>query len=113
MLGPRHQQFYAGACRLRIKGSAVPDDRKGYRFPNLVSTRYELKIDRRWYRAAIQRRQTRPWRASRTGPQNRDDGGGEGVETPQQMACLRKSTHQCRFLISHAAPKNNSTHVEQ
>ncbi|MCS4251340.1 EAL domain-containing protein [Pseudomonas sp. BIGb0164] len=102
--------FYAGACRLRIKGFGLSQDDfgKGYSsYLNLVSTPFtELKIDQ----ALVQGCHDNEGMASALASiisLGRKLGltvVAEGVETPQQLALLRKvDCNQVQgFLISHA-----------
>ncbi|MBV6664168.1 EAL domain-containing protein [Pseudomonas yamanorum] len=102
--------FYAGACRLRIKGFGLSQDDfgKGYSsYLNLVSTPFtELKIDQ----ALVQGCHDNEGMASALASiiaLGRKLGltvVAEGVETPQQLALLRKidCTQVQGFLISHA-----------
>ena len=102
--------FYAGACRLRIKGFGLSQDDfgKGYSsYINLVSTPFtELKIDRALVRGCNENEELAQALASIVGL-GRQLGltvVAEGVETAQELALLRKidCTQVQGFLISHA-----------
>ncbi|NVZ53911.1 EAL domain-containing response regulator [Pseudomonas sp. B6002] len=102
--------FYAGACRLRIKGFGLSQDDfgKGYSsYMNLVSAPFtEVKIDR----ALVQGCNTNEELAQALtsivslGRQLGLTVVAEGVETAQELALLRKidCTQVQGFLISHA-----------
>ncbi|MCP8633659.1 EAL domain-containing protein [Pseudomonas mosselii] len=104
--------YYAGACRLRMKGFALAQDDfgKGYSsYLNLVSTPFsELKIDR----ALVQGSQDNDHMASALSSLialGRKLGltvVAEGVETAEQLQLLRKTgCEQAQgFLISQALP---------
>lgn len=102
--------FYAGACRLRIKGFGLSQDDfgKGYSsYINLVSTPYtELKIDRALVHGCNENEELAQALTSIVGL-GRQLGltvVAEGVETAQELALLRKidCTQVQGFLISHA-----------
>ena len=102
--------FYAGACRLRIKGFGLSQDDfgKGYSsYINLVSTPYtELKIDRALVHGCSENEELAQALTSIVGL-GRQLGltvVAEGVETAQELALLRKidCTQVQGFLISHA-----------
>ncbi|NNB06634.1 EAL domain-containing protein [Pseudomonas fragi] len=102
--------FYAGACRLRIKGFGLSQDDfgKGYSsYINLVSTPFtELKIDRALVRGCNENEELAQALTSIVGL-GRQLGltvVAEGVETAQELALLRKinCTLVQGFLISHA-----------
>ena len=102
--------FYAGACRLRIKGFGLSQDDfgKGYSsYINLVSTPYtELKIDRALVHGCTENEELAQALTSIVGL-GRQLGltvVAEGVETAQELALLRKidCTQVQGFLISHA-----------
>lgn len=108
---PQHiSNFYAGACRLRIKGFGLSQDDfgKGYSsYINLVSTPFtELKIDRALVRGCNENEELAQALTSIVGL-GRQLGltvVAEGVETAQELALLRKidCTQVQGFLISHA-----------
>ena len=102
--------FYAGACRLRIKGFGLSQDDfgKGYSsYINLVSTPFtELKIDRALVRGCDENEELAQAMTSIVGL-GRQLGltvVAEGVETAQELAFLRKidCTQVQGFLISQA-----------
>lgn len=102
--------FYAGACRLRIKGFGLSQDDfgKGYSsYINLISTPYtELKIDRALVHGCNENEELAQALTSIVGL-GRQLGltvVAEGVETAQELALLRKidCTQVQGFLISHA-----------
>ncbi|KAB0491606.1 MULTISPECIES: EAL domain-containing response regulator [Pseudomonas] len=102
--------FYAGACRLRIKGFGLSQDDfgKGYSsYINLVSTPFtELKIDRALVRGCSENEELAQALTSIVGL-GRQLGltvVAEGVETAQELAFLHKidCTQVQGFLISHA-----------
>ncbi|HCR1215055.1 TPA: EAL domain-containing response regulator [Pseudomonas aeruginosa] len=111
--------FYAGACRLRMKGFGLSQDDfgKGYSsYMNLVSTPFtELKIDR----ALVQRCDENDSLAlalSSIVALGRKLGltvVAEGVETPQELELLRKvDCNQVQgFLISHAVSEEEFQHL--
>ncbi|AMS22763.1 diguanylate phosphodiesterase [Pseudomonas synxantha] len=102
--------FYAGACRLRIKGFGLSQDDfgKGYSsYLNLVSTPFtELKIDQALVQGSHDNEGIAQALASiiALGRKLGLTVVAEGVETPQQLALLRKiDCNQVQgFLISHA-----------
>ncbi len=102
--------FYAGACRLRIKGFGLSQDDfgKGYSsYLNLVSTPFtELKIDQAMVQGCHDNEGMTSALASiiALGRKLGLTVVAEGVETPQQLALLRKidCTQVQGFLISHA-----------
>ena len=102
--------FYAGACRLRIKGFGLSQDDfgKGYSsYINLVSTPFtELKIDRALVRGCNENEELAQALTSIVclGRQLGLTVVAEGVETAQELALLRKidCTQVQGFLISHA-----------
>ena len=102
--------FYAGACRLRIKGFGLSQDDfgKGYSsYINLVSTPYtELKIDRALVHGCTENEELAQALTSivALGRQLGLTVVAEGVETAQELALLRKidCTQVQGFLISHA-----------
>lgn len=102
--------FYAGACRLRIKGFGLSQDDfgKGYSsYMSLVSTPFtELKIDRALVQGCNDNEELVQALTSIVGL-GRQLGltvVAEGVETAQELALLRKidCTQVQGFLISHA-----------
>jgi EAL domain-containing protein (putative c-di-GMP-specific phosphodiesterase class I)/AmiR/NasT family two-component response regulator len=111
--------FYAGACRLRMKGFGLSQDDfgKGYSsYMSLVSTPFtELKIDR----ALVQRCDESESLASALASivaLGRKLGltvVAEGVETPQELEMLRKvDCNQAQgFLISHAVSAEQFQHL--
>lgn len=102
--------FYAGACRLRIKGFGLSQDDfgKGYSsYMNLVSTPFtELKIDRALVQGCHENESMTSALTSivALGRKLGLTVVAEGVETPQELALLRKidCTQAQGFLISHA-----------
>jgi EAL domain-containing protein (putative c-di-GMP-specific phosphodiesterase class I) len=102
--------FYAGACRLRIKGFGLSQDDfgKGYSsYLNLVSTPFtELKIDRALVQGCNDNEELAQALTSivALGRQLGLTVVAEGVETAQELALLRKidCTQVQGFLISHA-----------
>lgn len=102
--------FYAGACRLRIKGFGLSQDDfgKGYSsYMNLVSTPFtELKIDRALVQGCNANEELAQALTSivALGRQLGLTVVAEGVETAQELALLRKidCTQVQGFLISHA-----------
>jgi len=102
--------FYAGACRLRIKGFGLSQDDfgKGYSsYMNLVSTPFtELKIDRALVQGCNDSEELTQALTSivALGRQLGLTVVAEGVETAQELALLRKidCTQVQGFLISHA-----------
>ncbi|CAM4106550.1 EAL domain-containing protein [Pseudomonas wadenswilerensis] len=102
--------FYAGACRLRIKGFGLSQDDfgKGYSsYMNLVSTPFtELKIDRALVQGCNDNAELAQALTSivTLGRQLGLTVVAEGVETAQELALLRKidCTQVQGFLISRA-----------
>ncbi|MBI6631712.1 EAL domain-containing response regulator [Pseudomonas paralactis] len=102
--------FYAGACRLRIKGFGLSQDDfgKGYSsYMNLVSAPFtELKIDRGLVQGCNTNEELAQALTSivSLGRQLGLTVVAEGVETAQELALLRKidCTQVQGFLISHA-----------
>ncbi|OYU06560.1 MAG: diguanylate phosphodiesterase [Pseudomonas sp. PGPPP1] len=102
--------FYAGACRLRIKGFGLSQDDfgKGYSsYMNLVSAPFtELKIDRALVQGCNANEELAQALTSivSLGRQLGLTVVAEGVETAQELALLRKidCTQVQGFLISHA-----------
>jgi EAL domain-containing protein (putative c-di-GMP-specific phosphodiesterase class I)/AmiR/NasT family two-component response regulator len=102
--------FYAGACRLRIKGFGLSQDDfgKGYSsYMNLVSAPFtELKIDRALVQGCNSNAELAKALTSivTLGRQLGLTVVAEGVETAQELALLRKidCTQVQGFLISHA-----------
>ncbi|QHF45612.1 diguanylate phosphodiesterase [Pseudomonas sp. S35] len=102
--------FYAGACRLRIKGFSLSQDDfgKGYSsYMNLVSAPFtEVKIDRALVQGCNASEELAQALASivSLGRQLGLVVVAEGVETAQELALLRKidCTQVQGFLISHA-----------
>lgn len=102
--------FYAGACRLRIKGFGLSQDDfgKGYSsYMNLVSAPFtELKIDRALVQGCNHNAELAQALTSivTLGRQLGLTVVAEGVETAQELALLRKidCTQAQGFLISHA-----------
>ncbi|MDF9620564.1 EAL domain-containing protein [Pseudomonas entomophila] len=102
--------FYAGACRLRIKGFNLSQDDfgKGYSsYMNLVSAPFtELKIDRTLVQGCNANEELAQALTSivSLGRQLGLTVVAEGVETAQELALLRKidCTQVQGFLISHA-----------
>ncbi|KAF0866511.1 EAL domain-containing protein [Pseudomonas sp. LD120] len=108
---PEHiSNFYAGACRLRIKGFGLSQDDfgKGYSsYMNLVSTPFtELKIDRALVQGCHNNEEMAQALTSiiALGRQLGLTVVAEGVESAQELALLRKidCTQVQGFLISHA-----------
>lgn len=106
--------FYAGACRLRIKGFGLSQDDfgKGYSsYMNLVSTPFtEVKIDRGLVQGCNESEELAQALSSivALGRQLGLTVVAEGVETAQELALLRKiDCNQVQgFLISHAVSAN-------
>ncbi|MNJ18129.1 Oxygen sensor protein DosP [compost metagenome] len=106
--------FYAGACRLRIKGFGLSQDDfgKGYSsYMNLVSAPFtELKIDRALVQGCNSNAELAQALTSivSLGRQLGLTVVAEGVETAQELALLRKiDCNQVQgFLISHAVPSD-------
>jgi EAL domain-containing protein (putative c-di-GMP-specific phosphodiesterase class I)/DNA-binding NarL/FixJ family response regulator len=102
--------FYAGACRLRMKGFGLSQDDfgKGYSsYMSLVSTPFtELKIDRALVQRCNESESLSSALASivALGRKLGLTVVAEGVETPQELELLRKvDCNQVQgFLISHA-----------
>lgn len=102
--------FYAGACRLRIKGFGLSQDDFGQGYSsylNLVSAPFtELKIDRALVQGCHENESMASALASivALGRKLGLTVVAEGVETAQELALLRKiDCHQAQgFLISHA-----------
>ncbi|MFY9962229.1 EAL domain-containing response regulator [Pseudomonas sp.] len=104
--------FYAGACRLRIKGFSLSQDDfgKGYSsYMNLVSTPFtELKIDRALVQNCHENESMISALSSivTLGQKLGMSVVAEGVEKPEELAVLRKiGCDQVQgFLISYAVP---------
>lgn len=102
--------FYAGACRLRMKGFGLSQDDfgQGYSsYMNLVSTPFtELKIDRALVHGCNENEELAQALSSivALGRQLGLTVVAEGVETAQELALLRRinCTQVQGFLISHA-----------
>ncbi|WP_348748183.1 EAL domain-containing response regulator [Pseudomonas rhodesiae] len=102
--------FYAGACRLRMKGFGLSQDDfgQGYSsYMNLVSTPFtELKIDRALVHGSCENEELVLALTSivALGRQLGLTVVAEGVETAQELALLRRinCTQVQGFLISHA-----------
>jgi EAL domain-containing protein (putative c-di-GMP-specific phosphodiesterase class I) len=102
--------FYAGACRLRMKGFGLSQDDfgQGYSsYMNLVSTPFtELKIDRALVHGCTTNKELTQALTSivALGRQLGLTVVAEGVETAQELALLRRinCTQVQGFLISHA-----------
>ncbi|UZE15972.1 EAL domain-containing response regulator [Pseudomonas sp. B21-054] len=102
--------FYAGACRLRMKGFGLSQDDfgQGYSsYMNLVSTPFtELKIDRALVHGCTTNEELTQALTSivALGRQLGLTVVAEGVETAQELALLRRinCTQVQGFLISHA-----------
>ncbi|WP_085654128.1 MULTISPECIES: EAL domain-containing protein [unclassified Pseudomonas] len=102
--------FYAGACRLRMKGFGLSQDDfgQGYSsYMNLVSTPFtELKIDRALVQGCNDNEELAQALTSivTLGRQLGLTVVAEGVETAQELAVLRKinCTQVQGFIISHA-----------
>lgn len=102
--------FYAGACRLRMKGFGLSQDDfgQGYSsYMNLVSTPFtELKIDRALVHGCSENEELAQALTSivALGRQLGLTVVAEGVETAQELALLRRinCTQVQGFLISHA-----------
>ncbi|MGY2440673.1 EAL domain-containing response regulator [Pseudomonas sp. SDO52101_S400] len=111
--------FYAGACRLRIKGFDLSQDDfgKGYSsYMNLVSAPFtELKIDRTLVQGCNANEELAQALTSivRLGRQLGLTVVAEGVETAQELALLRKidCTQVQGFLISHAVSADQFQHL--
>ena len=103
-------KYYAGACRLRMKGFGLAQDDFGQGFSsyfNLVSTPFtELKIDRALVQGCNENEELAQALTSivALGRQLGLTVVAEGVETAQELALLRKinCTQVQGFLISHA-----------
>ncbi|EJN21111.1 EAL domain-containing response regulator [Pseudomonas sp. GM80] len=111
--------FYAGACRLRIKGFGLSQDDfgKGYSsYMNLVSAPFtELKIDRALVQGCNANAELAQALTSivSLGRQLGLTVVAEGVETAQELALLRKidCTQVQGFLISHAVSVDQFQHL--
>ncbi|MDD1002958.1 EAL domain-containing response regulator [Pseudomonas sp. TNT2022 ID642] len=111
--------FYAGACRLRIKGFGLSQDDfgKGYSsYMNLVSAPFtELKIDRALVQGCNANAELAQALTSivSLGRQLGLTVVAEGVETAQELALLRKidCTQVQGFLISHAVSTDQFQHL--
>jgi EAL domain-containing protein (putative c-di-GMP-specific phosphodiesterase class I)/ActR/RegA family two-component response regulator len=111
--------FYAGACRLRIKGFGLSQDDfgKGYSsYMNLVSAPFtELKIDRALVQGCHANAELAQALTSivSLGRQLGLTVVAEGVETAQELALLRKidCTQVQGFLISHAVSADQFQHL--
>ena len=111
--------FYAGACRLRIKGFGLSQDDfgKGYSsYMSLVSTPFtEVKIDRGLIQGCNESEELSQALSSivALGRQLGLTVVAEGVETAQELALLRKiDCNQVQgFLISHAVPAHQFQHL--
>lgn len=111
--------FYAGACRLRIKGFGLSQDDfgKGYSsYMNLVSAPFtELKIDRALVQGCNANAELAQALTSivSLGRQLGLTVVAEGVETAQELALLRKidCTQVQGFLISHAVSADQFQHL--
>lgn len=111
--------FYAGACRLRIKGFGLSQDDfgKGYSsYMNLVSAPFtELKIDRALVQGCNANAELAQALTSivSLGRQLGLTVVAEGVETAQELALLRKidCTQVQGFLISHAVSAEQFQHL--
>jgi EAL domain-containing protein (putative c-di-GMP-specific phosphodiesterase class I) len=111
--------FYAGACRLRIKGFGLSQDDfgKGYSsYMNLVSAPFtELKIDRALVQGCNANTELAQALTSivSLGRQLGMTVVAEGVETAQELALLRKidCTQVQGFLISHAVTSDQFQHL--
>lgn len=111
--------FYAGTCRLRIKGFGLSQDDfgKGYSsYMNLVSAPFtELKIDRALVQGCNANEELAQALTSivSLGRQLGLTVVAEGVETAQELALLRKinCTQVQGFLISHAVPSDQFQHL--
>lgn len=111
--------FYAGACRLRIKGFGLSQDDfgKGYSsYMNLVSAPFtELKIDRALVQGCNANEELAQALTSivSLGRQLGLVVVAEGVETAQELALLRKidCTQVQGFLISHAVSADQFQHL--
>jgi len=111
--------FYAGACRLRIKGFGLSQDDfgKGYSsYMNLVSAPFtELKIDRALVQGCNANEELAQALTSivSLGRQLGLTVVAEGVETAQELALLRKidCTQVQGFLISHAVSSDQFQHL--
>ncbi|MFJ2459379.1 EAL domain-containing protein [Pseudomonas neuropathica] len=111
--------FYAGACRLRIKGFGLSQDDfgKGYSsYMNLVSAPFtELKIDRALVQGCNANAEMAQALTSivSLGRQLGLTVVAEGVETAQELALLRKidCTQVQGFLISHAVSADQFQHL--
>lgn len=117
---PQHiSNYYAGACRLRIKGFGLSQDDfgKGYSsYINLVSTPFtELKIDRELVQGCNDNEELAQALISIVGL-GRQLGltvVAEGVETAQELALLRRinCTQVQGFLISAAVSATAFQHL--
>ncbi len=111
--------YYAGACRLRIKGFGLSQDDfgKGYSsYMNLVSTPFtELKIDRALVQDCHENDSLASALASIVALGRRLGLSvvAEGVEKPEELAFLRKieCSHVQGFLISHAVSLDQFLHL--
>ncbi|MCO7622107.1 EAL domain-containing response regulator [Pseudomonas guariconensis] len=111
--------YYAGACRLRIKGFGLSQDDfgKGYSsYMNLVSTPFtELKIDRALVQGCHENDNLACALASivALGRRLGLNVVAEGVEKPEELALLRRleCSHVQGFLISHAVSLDQFLHL--
>jgi len=111
--------YYAGACRLRIKGFGLSQDDfgQGYSsYMNLVSTPFtELKIDRALVQGCHQNDTLASALASivALGRRLGLNVVAEGVERPEELAVLRRleCSHVQGFLISHAVSLDQFLHL--
>lgn len=111
--------YYAGACRLRIKGFGLSQDDfgQGYSsYMNLVSTPFtELKIDRALVQGCHENDNLASALASivALGRRLGLDVVAEGVEKPEELALLHRlqCSHVQGFLISHAVSLDQFLHL--
>lgn len=112
-------KYYAGACRLRMKGFALAQDDFGQGFSsyfNLVSTPFtELKIDRVLVHGCVENENLASALASivALGRQLGLEVVAEGVESQEELALLRKLNcdRVQGFLISCAVPSCRFGHL--
>ncbi|APX76997.1 Bacteriophytochrome cph2 [Achromobacter insolitus] len=111
--------YYAGACRLRMKGFGLSQDDfgKGYSsYVNLLSIPFtELKIDRALVQGCHEDDNLRATLSSIVELAKRLSLSvvAEGVENAAELALLRKigCSHAQGFLISHAVPADQFLHL--
>ena len=112
-------KYYAGACRLRMKGFGLAQDDFGQGFSsyfNLVSTPFtELKIDRALVHGCVENENLASALASivALGRQLGLEVVAEGVESQEELALLRKLNcdRVQGFLISRAVSSGHLGHL--